>query len=320
MSDIFYELVHLIPEGWHDPSMSTAKLRLDDDEWSTEGFVETDLCISCDIEVRGSKRGHIQVCYMSAESEQYPRRLVEEQVFFLDAVAHDVSAFVSRKDLILSRAQQHRELGIFTSLLRHDVRNDLGVILSNIDLARMLLDEEDREMHGVIDSTEAVCERVLALISALGESQLAIEGSIEEWLPEVAAKAEETYRNLTVHVNVDDSVGRAQVPVSRLLPAVFDNLLRNAARYAGDQPNVTIDAATTDDWLEIVVSDDGPGVAEEIRDDLFQRGVTTSGSGLGLYLSKQIVVGIGGTIRLINNDGPSGAAFQIRLPIREWVT
>jgi len=67
--------------------------------------------------------------------------------------------------------------------------------------------------------------------------------------------------------------------------------------------------------LNITVSDDGPGVPEEMQKRIFNRGTSSKGEagGLGLYLCKQIIERTGGSIRLVNNT--KGATFRITLPI-----
>jgi signal transduction histidine kinase len=316
LSEVLDTLVHMLPEGWQVPNLAVMRVIIDDKESSTTGFMETDLCIRSDVMIRGTRRGIVQVCYASDESEIAPDSFLEGEVTLLDTIADEIAAFVDRKDMIRAKEQQHRELGIIASLLRHDVRNDLGVILSTLDLARMITEEEDRELQDIMDTIEATCERILSLVSTLGGSARVADMNVSTLLSTVSERAEEVNRNLSVCVKVAQSAQNVQIPDSRLLPAVFDNLLRNSAVYGGANPQVTIDASMKDGNLEVIVSDDGPGIADEVRDRLFERGATTSGSGLGLYLSRQIVQGVGGTIDLVDGSTASGATFCITLPIR----
>ncbi len=64
------------------------------------------------------------------------------------------------------------------------------------------------------------------------------------------------------------------------------------------------------------MADNGPGIASEIKDNLFEKGVTTGGTGLGLYLSRKVMNAYGGTINCIpaGHEG-EGAVFVIRLRI-----
>ena len=102
---------------------------------------------------------------------------------------------------------------------------------------------------------------------------------------------------------------------------VLRNVLENATAYAGGATRVTIDA--DDETVAVAIEDDGPGVAHDERQRIFERfsrGVhgerrmTADGSGLGLSLARENLATMGGTIRV--EDGPDGhgARFVITLP------
>ena len=73
-----------------------------------------------------------------------------------------------------------------------------------------------------------------------------------------------------------------------------------------------------DDRVRITVSDNGPGIPEELHESVFEPLVTTksTGTGLGLPLSRRIVEAHGGTITLRSRAG-AGTAFTIELPLAE---
>lgn len=112
-------------------------------------------------------------------------------------------------------------------------------------------------------------------------------------------------QDLTIHADPD------------LMSQVLINLLRNAAQAAGEHrpdPQVAL-TITTDDRHDVVirVTDNGPGIPESLREEVFLPFFTTrrSGSGIGLNLARQIVVAHGGTID-VDGDAP-GATLVIRL-------
>jgi signal transduction histidine kinase len=86
---------------------------------------------------------------------------------------------------------------------------------------------------------------------------------------------------------------------------------------AGRGGEILIDArAGEPGWVLLRIKDTGPGVQPEIRERIFDAGVTTKsgGWGVGLALSRRIVEGVhGGRILLLDGRG-GGATFQIRLP------
>src|SRR5258708_16750760 len=92
------------------------------------------------------------------------------------------------------------------------------------------------------------------------------------------------------------------------------NLLLNALDFARSRISVRT-TRTSDGRAEVVVADDGPGVAPENRDRIFLRFVTTrpGGNGLGLSTSREIAEAHGGTLSLQETAG-GGATFLLRLP------
>lgn len=97
---------------------------------------------------------------------------------------------------------------------------------------------------------------------------------------------------------------------------ILNNLIGNALDHGGDRAQVTVTAAH-DGKPYISVSDHGPGVGADERDRIFERfvrGRGSSGSGLGLYLSRQLAENLGGSLELGDPGGTSGARFVLRLP------
>jgi signal transduction histidine kinase len=105
------------------------------------------------------------------------------------------------------------------------------------------------------------------------------------------------------------------------LTRVIRNLLDNAERHARSQ--VILSVRETAEAVELVVSDDGPGVPVELRDRVFERfgradddrSRTSGGAGLGLAIAREIVEAHGGTLTLDGTGPGGGAAFVVRLPL-----
>lgn len=121
----------------------------------------------------------------------------------------------------------------------------------------------------------------------------------------------------TAHVNVD-GVSGAPMPGHREdLARMVRNLLDNACAYASSRVDVTLE--TIDGRVELVVSDDGPGVAPEDKPRIFDRfyradpvrNPQSSGTGLGLAIAAAVAEAHGGTITV--TDGDPGARFVVSL-------
>jgi signal transduction histidine kinase len=98
------------------------------------------------------------------------------------------------------------------------------------------------------------------------------------------------------------------------LRQVFANLLANAAQAQG-QGELVLSAQADGASVRVVVRDQGPGVPSELRARLFDPFVTgrETGTGLGLAISRRLVERHGGSLSLLDENGP-GAAFEVRLP------
>jgi signal transduction histidine kinase len=116
-----------------------------------------------------------------------------------------------------------------------------------------------------------------------------------------------------VHVTAEV---RAEVDPVRVRQ-VIANLLSNAFRFSPAGTPVTVSVTAHDDVAEITVHDEGPGVQETRRDELFTKfgrlGHSGHGMGLGLYISRALARAHGGDLEL--RDGP-GATFVLTLPLR----
>jgi nitrogen fixation/metabolism regulation signal transduction histidine kinase len=97
---------------------------------------------------------------------------------------------------------------------------------------------------------------------------------------------------------------------------VLINLIQNAFDAMGDAGSVTLTAAADAAGAEIVVADEGPGLTEEERAQLFVPGFTTKaqGSGLGLTIAQRIVHDHGGSIA-VEGRAPRGTTIRIRIPL-----
>ena len=232
---------------------------------------------------------------------------------------------VHEKEEALKRAIQQREDVV--SIVSHDLRNPLGVVLAASDLlVELPLDEDERRRQAKIISRSG--KRMHSLIedlldvSRIEAGAFVTRPSLEEVFPilEEARKffsdqAEGAGVGLTViHSNAEL---KARIDRDRILQAL-SNLLDNALRHTPQGGSVVITAVEGDGFVDLTVTDDGPGIEPTVLEHLFDRFSQSTtggggGAGLGLAIVKGVAEGHDGEVSVTSQFG-EGATFTIRLP------
>jgi signal transduction histidine kinase len=104
------------------------------------------------------------------------------------------------------------------------------------------------------------------------------------------------------------------------LHRVAINLLENALRYTPPGTEIRISTAEVAGEARLIVEDDGPGIAPELKDKLFERFVRGAGDrggsfGLGLAIVQAVATSHGGSVTLETSSTGHGARFVVRLPL-----
>ena len=210
----------------------------------------------------------------------------------------------------------NRDLELYASLLRHDLGNDLQVIFSSAEVAQLLAPKAS-ELNELTETTRAAAERMVRLLDLFGRPDKEAEKEILALIDRVATEATKTYKRLNIKIRAPKEIKGIRVAGGRLLPMVFDNIFRNAAQHAGENTTINVTIAQEKNEVRIDIIDNGPGIPTKLQAKLFQRGVSTTGSGLGLNLSKRILEAYGGSIELLPSKKSQGAAFRIILPLEK---
>jgi PAS domain S-box-containing protein len=231
----------------------------------------------------------------------------------------------TRKEAQQQLEEQRDNLDILNQVLRHDVRNDLQVVTGYGDLLTDHVDEEGAEHLNTLreSATHAVeltktardmADVMLAREDAQQQDQVNLRNALEREL----GKIESEYPG--ARVTVEGSLPPVQIQANQMLGSVFRNLLSNAIQHNDEQmPEVSVSATTHDRRVVVHVADNGPGVPDNQKEDIFgkgEKGLDSSGTGLGLYLVQRLITHYGGEVRVEDND-PEGAVFIVELPLAD---
>ncbi len=233
-------------------------------------------------------------------------------------------AEIERQKKQLFQLEKMSALGEVLSGIAHELNNPLSVVVGN---AHLLLEEEIPDaLRPRIEKMTAAAERCVRIVRTF------LSMARDRPLDLATATAAEIVRTATEAFDASGlSTGLGvEVAVAEGLPLilvdevqigqVFLNILSNAAqamKASGIGGRVTIAARRSALGVEFRLGDNGPGVPEEMRSQIFDPLFTTKGAsegtGLGLALCHRIVVAHGGTIEL-GPGGEAGAEFIVDLP------
>ena len=137
---------------------------------------------------------------------------------------------------------------------------------------------------------------------------------------ESARGVERAVSRLYLHVRFDmDGNPAAQVGIERQdLDELLGNLIENAAKYGGGSVFVTVDADPEAQQCAILIEDDGQGIPESQRSDIFGRGARLDtekpGTGLGLSIVRDVAGIYGGSVELSESEDLGGLMVTLKLP------
>ncbi len=249
----------------------------------------------------------------------------------------------AREEQLAQQQQANREL---VRNLAHEIKNPLGGIRGSAQLLeRELASEPLKEYTQVIiaeaDRLQTLMQRLLSSHRVMQPAQV----NIHEILERVRRLIHAEYHNISVRRDYDTSLPDITGDREQLIQAIL-NISRNAAQAIGGNPSGPPSGQGDDDGsahpgtgkgeiifrtraarqvtlakkhhalaLELQVIDNGPGIAEEIRDKIFYPLVSgrENGSGLGLTIAQSFVQQHGGTIEVTSRPGHT--CFSLMLPV-----
>jgi two-component system sensor histidine kinase PilS (NtrC family) len=237
----------------------------------------------------------------------------------LDTGSEDRFTVVFIEDMTRSREQAQQlklaALGRLTANIAHEIRNPLSAISHASELlAEERRDQDRARLTRIIHDNTGRLERLVADVLQLNRrDRVAAERiALNAWL---RAFVDEFCANEAVAPGIIAlQPGRgAWVEFDREhLRQVLWNLLRNAVRHAGTAAgSVRLEVAAFGDQVELNIVDNGPGVPESVRGQLFEPFFTTDskGTGLGLYLARELSAANGALLEYVA-DLP-GAHFRV---------
>lgn len=252
-------------------------------------------------------------------------------ILLMDQARLQMKAIKSKSKQLRVKNKQlkslNRELDNFLYSTAHDLRSPLSSLLGLINLMRL---ETDRQSYTVyLDLMEKSIHRSEYFISQIvsySKNKRMIVESVRIDLHEVIFEIFEHNRFLEGFDRIQQDIeieGSCFFFSDRnRITTLFSNLISNAIRYADlekDAPYIRIMVEVTEEEACIEFSDNGIGIGEEhlhrIFDMFYRANHNAKGSGLGLFIFKETLTKLNGTVRVTSREG-AGTTYSIVLPNR----
>lgn len=247
----------------------------------------------------------------------------------LAAIALERVHFVSVAQETLLKIESERLRESLLSALSHDLRTPLTSLVGLAEALAQRPEQLSLDQMEAIESMRTQAARMMRIVTNLLDLARLESGQTplrQDWqtLEEIIGAARVALtgplqdRKVTVTIPAEFPLIHGDAV---LLERVFVNLLENAAKHTPKGTRIGVDARAENETIEVVVSDNGPGLPSGREEELFIKFVrarpesTVPGLGLGLAICRSIVTAHGGTIHAENSPN-GGARFIIRLPLK----
>jgi signal transduction histidine kinase len=203
----------------------------------------------------------------------------------------------------------NKKLNLLSSVTRHDINNKIMICQGHLYLLEEAgLSSEDLESLSAIKRSLGEIEHFISFTKTYQELGLKVP---------VWHNVGETFNRMgkdiqTGDIIVNNSISGIYILADPLFEKVCYNLLENAVRHGDQLTRINISAEESDLGLKIFVEDDGPGILEEVKEMIFNRGYGKN-TGFGLFLAREILSLSEITIFERGEYG-AGCRFEIDVP------
>ncbi len=247
----------------------------------------------------------------------------EDDTLLLELVAQKISRAIELHELREALLQKERlsAIGQMMSTIVHDLRSPINSIYGFMELLmdENISPEEKKEFAEIIRTEIQTITNMTREILDFAKGKTNIlprKSSVKQLFQRLEPQLEQLFRNTHITLKMENNARKLVYMDVEKMARVLYNIAKNAREAMGDSGEFTLRAYDGENEVIFELSDNGPGIPEEIRDRLFESFVTSgkkNGTGLGLAIVKKIVDEHHGSIEIETETG-KGTTFYIRLP------
>jgi signal transduction histidine kinase len=222
-------------------------------------------------------------------------------------------------------AETFAAVGDLSANLLHNMNNKVGTIPVRIQAIQ-------DKYQSVLESDSYLANNLLEIERSAAEAMKLVQENLSHLRPirmepvQIAARVQEAIRVVQIPNGIQiETTGLENLPMvnasGQSLTFVFRNLIENAIAAMNGNGAIQIQGFALPQWVEVAVSDSGPGIAPEFHNQIFELNFSRNAShpgklGFGLWWVKTLMTRLGGSV-IVESDGNHGTTFRLRLPTAE---
>jgi two-component system, NtrC family, sensor kinase len=236
-------------------------------------------------------------------------------------------------DQQMAHIEKMANIGRLAAGVAHEINNPLQMILAQAGWLEELLPEEDpaalknldeytatiKKIKHHVERAATITHRLLGFSRKISQEQESFQ--VNDIILETISFLEQEAKNnnITINLQLDPQLPPLMTEGPRLQQVLL-NLIDNALDAVGYDGIVDISTMSTEDDIFVKVADNGPGIAPEVLEKIWDPFFTTKeqgkGTGLGLSISQNIIQSLGGAIH-VQNRYQGGTIFTVKLPVNK---
>lgn len=329
---IMQSVIELLPPAWQFPSITTARIILGEQIFTSRDFIEGPHKQMTNIMVNGIHYGTVEVFYRENRTTIEEGPFLKEERVLLDNIAHALSIIIEQKHNEEHNAQLQKQvlhadrlatIGQLAAGVAHELNEPLANILGYAQLSKKE-HKIPQTVKGDLEKIEKASLHAREIVRKLmffakqvpsKKVPTNINRIIKEGIYLIESRCIKS--NITLDIDLEDTIPDFNADPSQVMQVLI-NLLVNSIQAMQKHGTLVITTRMVNNTIILRIKDTGPGIDDTIKDKIFLPFFTTKnineGTGLGLSVVHGIVVAHNGAIDVDSVKG-QGTVFTITFPL-----
>lgn len=331
LEEILIGIVNLLPPGWLYPEAAEARIEFDGISYKTKGYKKTKQIQSADIFVKGEKRGVVELVYIKEMPENDIGPFLNEEFDLIDGIAKELGFIIERKladqeKLRLQEQLRHADrlatIGKLAAGIAHELNEPIGNILGFAQLLKkgagirgQALSDLEKIINASLYSRDII--RQLLIFARMMPVKM-ISVDMNSIVIDAVSFLETRCKKEGIKIVKKLSANLAAVKADpSQITQIIVNLVVNAIDAMPGGGKLLIESFGDKNKVSLAVQDNGIGMTEEVKKQIYLPFFTTKevgqGTGLGLSVVHGIIESHKGNIEVFSEKG-KGSRFVVTFP------